>query len=444
MTAQAQSDRPARTCTTSWRTRVAHAILLPALGYLFDKPATYHHQRLIEARYCLAQDGQQVLTGLTLDRHVRYGAHPDEIMHILSPQPLLSHSRALIFVHGGGWCMTNAQLSLHYLSPYVRQGFTVYTIDFPQAPAHRFPIAVASVLRALLFVRQHSGCAEVQLAGESCGGNLCTLVAALLVPANRSLLQRLWGLYKATEISGTRHSGGIEDSQVEAAVVAVDGSALQLPRVDRVCSMYGVLDQNSWKIHPFFGAMLTFFIKAYRSHHPTASSMPLCILDIRTAQLAGFPPSLMICGDADALVESSVLAAEHLKAAGCDSSNVTVEGGFHGYLGIPAAVEFVGCKLSVVSSHTRVIDFMCQSQSNSLSCSQQANPLAPNSSRYIFWVSVVMCFDLLFTCLVIFPLHLFYFLFTLPFTRKFWRDFNEDRTRDQILHETANNRDGNK
>ena len=142
--------------------------------------------------------------------------------------------------------------------------------------------------------------------------------------------------------------------------------------------------------------------------------LPLCITDLSHAQLAGFPPSLLLCGEADALLQSSAKAAMHLKAAGCECSNVVVPGGFHGWLGIPACVEFVACKLSIISTHSKVLDFLCRDHAN------PTRPV-PNSRRYVIGWSIVMFIDLITTSLVIFPSYVVLFvMFRLPFTREFW------------------------
>eukprot|EP01050_Picozoa_sp_SAG11_P041387 SAG11_NODE_18524_length_488_cov_1.727506_1_plen_133_part_10 len=77
---------------------------------------------------------------------------------------------------------------LHTLAPLAREA-PVYAIDYPLAPDQPFPAALLSTLRALAFVKQHSGCAEVDILGDSAGGNLATMAAALL--ANPPLLAAL-------------------------------------------------------------------------------------------------------------------------------------------------------------------------------------------------------------------------------------------------------------
>ena len=63
----------------------------------------------------------------------------------------------------------------------------VYAIDYPLAPEQPFPAALLSTLRAIAFVKEHCGCDEVDLLGDSAGGNLATMAAALL--ANPGLMQ---------------------------------------------------------------------------------------------------------------------------------------------------------------------------------------------------------------------------------------------------------------
>ena len=55
----------------------------------------------------------------------------------------------------------------------------MYAIDYPLAPERPFPAALLSTLRAIAWVKQHSGCDEVDLLGDSAGGNLATMVCPL-------------------------------------------------------------------------------------------------------------------------------------------------------------------------------------------------------------------------------------------------------------------------
>ena len=145
----------------------------------------------------------------------------------------------------------------------------MYTIDFPQSPEVQYPIALVSVLRAILFVTKHSGCDKVQLAGESAGGNLASLCAGLMVPGQHDSLNSIHTLYKLVSAGEDRQNKNwpvisdpstlITDAQLEAAVIA-DTTALAFPSVDKVVSMYGVLDQQSWK-GTWFGVALGFCFK---------------------------------------------------------------------------------------------------------------------------------------------------------------------------------------
>jgi acetyl esterase/lipase len=95
---------------------------------------------------------------------------------------------ALCFVHGGGWVAIDASLQHHQSTALARAlGAAIYTINYPHAPESAFPHSTLSTLRALRFLREEQGHAQVTLVGESAGGNLVTVVAGLL--SDRALLE---------------------------------------------------------------------------------------------------------------------------------------------------------------------------------------------------------------------------------------------------------------
>lgn len=57
----------------------------------------------------------------------------------------------ILYIHGGGFVAANAAVLMQSVTPLVREGFTVYCIDYPLAPDNRFPIPVISVLRAMFW-----------------------------------------------------------------------------------------------------------------------------------------------------------------------------------------------------------------------------------------------------------------------------------------------------
>ena len=76
----------------------------------------------------------------------------------------------IVYAHGGGFICASSELLTHSLTPLVRAGAPVYSIDYPLAPEHPFPAAVVSILRTIAWVKRRTGCASLTLLGDSAGG----------------------------------------------------------------------------------------------------------------------------------------------------------------------------------------------------------------------------------------------------------------------------------
>ena len=128
-------------------------------------------------------------SGIAISRNYRYGDTNDEMLDVLVPtESGTIHKGPLIYAHGGGWVCVNRELLMQSITPFVRAGYTVYIIDYPMAPENKFPVPLISMLKAISWVKRRTGHASVTLLGDSAGGNLVTMAAALV--SNTSLLAK--------------------------------------------------------------------------------------------------------------------------------------------------------------------------------------------------------------------------------------------------------------
>lgn len=89
---------------------------------------------------------------------------------------------ALVDVHGGAWSLFDRTADAHFDAALAARGTVVVALDFRQAPAHRFPSAVADVVAGVRWVRAHAARLRVRpdaigLIGGSSGGHLLLLAA---------------------------------------------------------------------------------------------------------------------------------------------------------------------------------------------------------------------------------------------------------------------------
>ncbi|XP_026557410.1 arylacetamide deacetylase [Pseudonaja textilis] len=99
--------------------------------------------------------------------------------------------RAVIFIHGGGWCIGSATMkSYDLLSRWTseRLSAVVVSVDYRLAPKYRFPVAFEDVYSVAKYFLQSSilekytvDPSRIGIAGDSAGGNLAAAVTQQLL-----------------------------------------------------------------------------------------------------------------------------------------------------------------------------------------------------------------------------------------------------------------------
>ena len=357
-------------------TFIGYWFILPCIRLWLDGPMwLYHYWWFHHGFGHVSQDGLPVRQNCSIERRRRYGTHSHEVLNIYTPidynygeNPKNNDENnessdigyngnvrdrgPLIFVHGGGWVAVNREVMGQSITPFVRAGFTVYSIDYPLAPECRFPGPLISVIRACAWVKQHSGLKEVTIVGDSAGGNLTTMAAALL--SNPSLMIDLEEYVQYLNIS-------IHEP--------LSISKWNHPSVKSVVSMYGVVDQKAWRV-PYrcisalgdadeieeswimwcmwegTSKVLSFCFDCYApvvsTHHlqqttPPRFSQSLTLGDLCEENLVdSYPPTLLICGVGDPLVLANRKVLDLLQKNKCCPYVELLEfPGPHAFHGIP-------------------------------------------------------------------------------------------------------------
>mmetsp|Transcript_9151 Transcript_9151/g.23934 ORF Transcript_9151/g.23934 Transcript_9151/m.23934 type:complete len:568 (-) Transcript_9151:124-1827(-) len=273
----------------------------------------YCYAYWLRARGAMSFDGCYIWEGVRLTRQVRYSnKYRIETFDVIEPETAAAAAAdrtPIVYVHGGAFVAVNSELELHSLSFLVREGFTVYSVDYPLAPAHAFPEAAFSVLRALAFLRSTYGLERVVLAGDSAGGSLVTMVAALL--HNTPLMRKF---------------------QAATGEPLLD---MQFPRVETLVCLYGILDQNASLVDrslPFRAAM-RFIYRCYAP--PTRSPFEgrFTLVDF-IDDVERYPKTLLIGGEADPIFRSTLAGHAALRERGFDCILKSYPA-THAFLGFP-------------------------------------------------------------------------------------------------------------
>jgi acetyl esterase/lipase len=146
---------------------------------------------------CLAQTGTQAAApqlpaGVSVQRNLSYGAHPENVLDIFIPSNAPSKRRCgVLAIHGGGWINGTKEGAVQTLVvPWLKQGCVVANVGYRLARTAPAPAAVQDVLEAAQFFQRNAKKWEVDsdriiATGASAGGHLALMVG--LTPKSAKL-----------------------------------------------------------------------------------------------------------------------------------------------------------------------------------------------------------------------------------------------------------------
>lgn len=252
-----------------------------------------------------SQDQAPTAAGVAKVDWLWYGPSRAELVHRMTPTPASAAKRpagaapALLYCHGGGFVFASSSVLIHSVTAFVRQGFVVYSIDYPLAPEHRFPEPLIAVLNALSWLKTAEGIDKVVVLGDSAGASLVGMAAAFL--SNADLFARF------------------------AEAAGQPGLTSQAyPRIESLALLYGLLDQQSWR-----GRQLKQIseMENFLAEGGIAACLELYASDVFGGRLTlmdildeveAFPRTLFIGGSQDPLVYSTIAVHEEMLKRGFD------------------------------------------------------------------------------------------------------------------------------
>jgi acetyl esterase len=210
----------------------------------------------------------------------------------------------MLYLHGGGWVIGSVA-SYDALARHLchETGSVVVTVDYRLAPEHRFPAALDDCRAALDWV--HANCTalggdprRIVLAGDSAGGNLTAVCAALA------------------------HDAGAPSPAGQVLVYPVTG--YHTPPTPS----YAEPDKGRMLSR----AMMVWFFEQYLPDPSQAADPRACPL--RREDLSGLPPALVITAQHDPLRDEGIAYARRLAAAGVPVRESHYAGEQHGFVGL--------------------------------------------------------------------------------------------------------------
>lgn len=285
----------------------------------------------------LASDGQRCNQGVHIERCVRYGKLPGEEMDVLSPtdEYSLPGSIPVLYVHGGGFVCVHRGVMNHSVTPLVRAGFTVYSVDYPLSPEFKYPIPVISVLRALNFLKTECNIDRVKIVADSAGGTLASKAVAVI---HNPLHNWHPDLKKAL-------------------------CEFNFPIIEQVALLYTIFDIDSWKFSDSLSLYGLFqnAILSYCMHQHCDTNIDKITLMENYEKINSFPPTFLLCGHSDPLRASHQVFAQHLKQIGVPVQSLLMNG-FHGFHGLPAPFSFGLWRSTVFPANVELIKWLTNNE----------------------------------------------------------------------------------
>lgn len=282
----------------------------------------------------------------------------------LPKKPADGLRRAVLYFHGGGWCVGDAGMKGYdFLARRTSSQLNavVVSVNYRLAPKYHFPVQFEDVYSVSKFFLQSRVLSQygvdptrVCVAGDSAGGNLAAAVAqklledsevttklkaqALIYPAlqtldlnlpsyhqnadmpvlSKSLMVRFWSEYFTS------------DPSLREAITSNRHVPAQWGHLFQFVNWSTLLPDRMKKGHVYTGPV--FGSPALAKKYPGFLDRRAAPLLAAEAQLRGLPPTYILTCEHDVLRDDGVMYATRLKAAGVPVTHEHAEDGFHGAL----------------------------------------------------------------------------------------------------------------
>lgn len=224
-------------------------------------------------------------------------------LRVYRPHGAAATAPALVYLHGGGWCLFSVDTHDRLLREYAdAAGMVVVGIDYSLAPEHPYPVALDQAVAALEWLHEHGAshgidAERVALGGDSAGANLAVATALRLRETPRfdrvKALLLNYGAWDITLSDYARQTLGTAEDMLSAAEM-----------------------DAFWQAYLGDDAV----------NNADGLSAPL------RADLRGLPPALLLWGDRDVLAEQSAQMAQRFEVAGVVVASQVYAGAPHSFI----------------------------------------------------------------------------------------------------------------
>jgi acetyl esterase len=232
-----------------------------------------------------SHDGVPIRTGgghqFTVDVHVPSGPGPFP---------------TLVYLHGGGWILGSPKTHRRVGFRFAEAGYLVFNVHYRLAPEHPFPAAfddcVAAIRWAVVHAAEYRGdAARLAVGGDSAGGNLAAAAAAALTDAKDVDIKALLLIYAALDFANMDANDSLFPGGADLMEMMV-GSYIGHDRGNLL---------RDWRVSPIHAA-------------------------------EKLPPTHLLCGTMDPLIDDAHALAARLAAAAIDHEVAIYDDMPHGFV----------------------------------------------------------------------------------------------------------------
>jgi acetyl esterase/lipase len=129
------------------------------------------------------------------------------MLDVYSPISFDGHLPSIVYVHGGGWSISDKRHFRHFCQTIAAGGYVVFSINYRLAPEHQHPAQLLDVLSAMTWVKSHAveygaDPAKVFLFGDSSGAHLASLAACVCTNSELESFYNLKAPFGKKELYG--------------------------------------------------------------------------------------------------------------------------------------------------------------------------------------------------------------------------------------------------
>ena len=271
----------------------------------FSKPPFLYEMAPADARTVLADAQSGPVSMPPVDEEWITVPSPagDVRVRIIKPQGAAGMLPVIVYMHGGGWILGNAQTHDRLVRELaVGARAALVFVEYPNSPEARYPTAIEQGYATAQWITRNGAAkgldaSRMAVAGESVGGNMAAALALM-----------------------AKQRGDVTFVQ-QSMYYPVTDAAMNTASYEQFATGY-YLSRTE----------MEWFWDAYTTDPAQRSQITASPNQASTEQVAGLPPAYLCVDEADVLRDEGEAYAAKLRAAGVPVTTVRYDGTIHDFM----------------------------------------------------------------------------------------------------------------